>query len=131
MATFSTRIVLSLAVLAVSTGVAASFQPGQVPHAPRPLPKPRAAPAASFLAELLMGPPDAILGLAADFKACAAPNKVNLVVGAYRDSNGQPWVLPSVKEAEKRMYDDPKANKEVCNTPRTPRPLLCYQLKAL
>mmetsp|Transcript_28487 Transcript_28487/g.42638 ORF Transcript_28487/g.42638 Transcript_28487/m.42638 type:complete len:115 (+) Transcript_28487:149-493(+) len=33
-------------------------------------------------------------------------------VGAYRDENGKPWVLPSVKEAERRMLDDPAANKE-------------------
>ena len=103
---------LLLAVLAASPGVAASFQPGagHVPHAPRPLPK-RAA--ANFLADVPMGPPDAILGLAADFKACTDPEKVNLVVGAYRDTNGKPWVLPSVKEAEQRIYDDASANKEV------------------
>jgi len=114
MANFLTGISLSLAVLVVSTGVAASFQSGQVvPHAPRSMPKPHAVTATSFMNELPMGPPDAILGLVGDFKACKAPNKVNLVVGAYRDSNGQPWVLPSVKEAEKRMFDDSSANKEV------------------
>lgn len=105
---------LLFAVLAASSRVAASFQPGHaaghVPHAPRPLPK---GAAANFLADLPMGPPDAILGLAADFKACTAPEKVNLVVGAYRDTNGKPWVLPSVKEAERRIFDDASANKEV------------------
>jgi len=59
-----------------------------------------------------MGPPDGILGLSADFRACEAPHKVNLVVGAYRDSEGQPWVLPSVREAEVRMGSAPAANKE-------------------
>jgi hypothetical protein len=46
------------------------------------------------------GPPDAILGIAQAFRACQAPNKVNVCVGAYRDEQGQPWVLPSVREAE-------------------------------
>ena len=25
------------------------------------------------------------------------PNKVNLSIGAYRDNEGKPWILPSVK----------------------------------
>ncbi|KAH3676539.1 hypothetical protein WICPIJ_009042, partial [Wickerhamomyces pijperi] len=28
------------------------------------------------------------------------PSKINLGVGAYRDNNGKPWILPSVKKAE-------------------------------
>jgi aspartate/tyrosine/aromatic aminotransferase len=30
-----------------------------------------------------MGPPDPILGLSADFRACTSANKVNLVVRRY------------------------------------------------
>jgi aspartate/tyrosine/aromatic aminotransferase len=33
-------------------------------------------------------------------------------VGAYRDSQGRPWVLPSVREAEARMSSAHGANKE-------------------
>ena len=66
----------------------------------------------SFLADIPMGAPDAILGIAENFKACTDPNKVNVCVGAYRDENGKPWILPSVKEAEKKMIDDPAVNKE-------------------
>ena len=44
-----------------------------------------------------MGPPDAILGLTEAFKSCPDPKKVNLGVGAYRDDNGKPFVLPSVR----------------------------------
>lgn len=66
----------------------------------------------SFLADIPMGAPDAILGIAENFKACTDPNKVNVCVGAYRDENGKPWILPSVKEAEKMMMDDPAENKE-------------------
>lgn len=58
------------------------------------------------------GPPDAILGIAQAFRACTAENKVNVCVGAYRDSNGQPWILPSVRKAEESMLGDPSENKE-------------------
>jgi len=66
----------------------------------------------SYIADIPMGAPDAILGIADNFKKCTDPNKVNVCVGAYRDENGKPWILPSVKEAEKIMMDDPSENKE-------------------
>ena len=59
--------------------------------------------AASYLAEVPQGAPDAILGIAQAFRESTAPNKVNLAVGAYRDENGVPWVLPSVREASQRL----------------------------
>lgn len=43
-----------------------------------------------------MGPPDAILGVTEAYKRDANPKKVNLGVGAYRDDDGKPYVLPSV-----------------------------------
>lgn len=43
-----------------------------------------------------MGPPDAILGVTEAFKKDTNPKKINLGVGAYRDDNGKPYVLPSV-----------------------------------
>ncbi|XP_008487434.1 aspartate aminotransferase, mitochondrial-like [Diaphorina citri] len=33
------------------------------------------------------------------------PKKMNLGVGAYRGEDGKPYVLPSVKEAERRIYE--------------------------
>lgn len=33
-------------------------------------------------------------------------------MGAYRDSTGKPWILPSVRKAEQRMLADESANKE-------------------
>jgi aspartate aminotransferase len=48
-----------------------------------------------------MGPPDAILGVTEAYKKDTNSNKINLGVGAYRDDNGKPFVLPSVKQAEK------------------------------
>jgi len=59
-----------------------------------------------------MGAPDAILGIAENFKACTSAEKVNVCVGAYRDENGKPWILPSVHEAEKKMMGDASENKE-------------------
>lgn len=47
-----------------------------------------------------MGPPDAILGVTEAYKRDKNPQKINLGVGAYRDDNGQPFVLPCVKKAE-------------------------------
>lgn len=43
-----------------------------------------------------MGPPDAILGITEAFKRDTNPNRINLGAGAYRDDNGNPWVLPTV-----------------------------------
>ncbi|KAH8119817.1 glutamic oxaloacetic transaminase AAT1 [Phellopilus nigrolimitatus] len=46
------------------------------------------------------GPPDPILGVTEAFKADKDSRKINLGVGAYRDENGKPYVLPSVQKAE-------------------------------
>jgi len=45
-----------------------------------------------------MGPPDPILGVTEAYKKDTNPKKINLGVGAYRDDNGKPFVLPSVKQ---------------------------------
>nr|CAI5841381.1 unnamed protein product [Callosobruchus analis] len=50
-----------------------------------------------------MGPPDAILGVTEAFKKDTNPNKINLGVGAYRDDNGKPYVLPCVRKAEDQL----------------------------
>ncbi|XP_065064421.1 aspartate aminotransferase, mitochondrial-like [Rhopilema esculentum] len=54
----------------------------------------------SWWSHVELGPPDAILGLTEAFKKDPNPNKVNLGAGAYRDDNGKPFVLPSVRRAE-------------------------------
>ncbi|KAI2493687.1 Aminotransferase class I and II [Fragilaria crotonensis] len=64
-----------------------------------------------YLDDVPMGPPDAILGIAQAFRTCTDERKVNVCVGAYRDENGQPWVLPSVRAAELKMMQDGE-NKE-------------------
>ncbi|EFN75676.1 Aspartate aminotransferase, mitochondrial [Harpegnathos saltator] len=50
-----------------------------------------------------MGPPDAILGVTEAYKRDQNPKKINLGAGAYRDDNGKPFVLPSVRKAEEKI----------------------------
>lgn len=51
-------------------------------------------------AHVLQAPPDAILGVAAAYRADPRKDKVNLSVGAYRDEKGRPYVLQCVRKAE-------------------------------
>ncbi|RPD66312.1 aspartate aminotransferase [Lentinus tigrinus ALCF2SS1-7] len=62
--------------------------------------------------EVPLAPPDAIFQLTAAFKADTHPNKVNLGVGAYRDDNSKPWVLPVVKKAKEILAHDPNMDHE-------------------
>lgn len=59
--------------------------------------------ASSWWSNVEMGPPDAILGVTEAYKRDTNTKKINLGVGAYRDDNGKPFLLPSVLEAEDRM----------------------------
>lgn len=52
-----------------------------------------------------MGPPDAILGVTEAFKRDTNPKKVNLGVGAYRNDQGKPHILPSVIKAEEKLSE--------------------------
>ncbi|CZR68105.1 probable aspartate aminotransferase, cytoplasmic [Phialocephala subalpina] len=45
-------------------------------------------------------PPDAIFEVTKGFLADSDPRKVNVGAGTYRDENGKPWVLPSVRMAK-------------------------------
>ena len=63
------------------------------------------AKSASTWAHIEQGPPDAILGITEAFKADGFKEKINLGVGAYRDDKGKPYVLPSVRTAEKKVVD--------------------------
>ncbi|KAL4838906.1 hypothetical protein H8958_001502 [Nasalis larvatus] len=47
-----------------------------------------------------MGPPDIFLGVTEAFKRDSNSKKMNLGVDAYRDDNGKPYVLPSVRKAK-------------------------------
>jgi len=51
-----------------------------------------------------MGPPDPILGVTVAFRKDTSDKKLNLGVGAYRDDNGQPFVLDCVRQAEEKIF---------------------------
>lgn len=62
-------------------------------------------PAPSFFENAQPIPPDAIFQVTKDFLADPNPKKVNLGPGTYRDENGNPWVLPSVRMAKKLVSE--------------------------
>ncbi|KAL2267851.1 hypothetical protein VTJ83DRAFT_5128 [Remersonia thermophila] len=67
----------------------------------------------SFPAEVVpQAPEDPLFGLMAAYRADTSPNKVDLGIGAYRDDNAKPWVLPVVKKADEIIRNDPEANHE-------------------
>ncbi|CAK5277744.1 unnamed protein product [Mycena citricolor] len=53
-----------------------------------------------------LAPPDSIFQLTAAYKEDSFDKKVNLGVGAYRDDDNKPWVLPVVKEAKRVILND-------------------------
>lgn len=59
--------------------------------------------ASSWWSGVQMGPPDVILGVTEAYRRDTNPNKINLGVGAYRDDNGKPYLLPSVRKAEDQI----------------------------
>ncbi|KAG9318786.1 putative aspartate aminotransferase, cytoplasmic [Chiua virens] len=59
-----------------------------------------------------LAPPDSIFKLTAAYNTDPYPSKVNLGVGAYRDNDGKPWILPVVKKATAKLLEDPSYNHE-------------------
>lgn len=59
----------------------------------------------SIFEKLQPQPEDPILSLPLYYAADPRDVKVNLGVGAYRDAEGKPQVLETVREAEKMLYD--------------------------
>jgi aspartate aminotransferase len=59
----------------------------------------------SVWGNLTPAPADPILGLNDAFKKDQNPNKVLLGMGAYRDDNCKPYVLPCVRIAEERIME--------------------------
>mmetsp|Transcript_30637 Transcript_30637/g.5517 ORF Transcript_30637/g.5517 Transcript_30637/m.5517 type:complete len:122 (-) Transcript_30637:898-1263(-) len=66
----------------------------------------------NLFAHLEMAPPDPILGTAIAFRNDSSPDKVNMGIGAYRTDEGVPYVFQAVREAERRILEDPSVNKE-------------------
>ncbi|RHZ48496.1 aspartate aminotransferase [Aspergillus thermomutatus] len=57
-------------------------------------------------------PEDPLFGLAQAFRQDPSEKKVDLVIGAYRDNNAKPWILPVVKKADEAIRNDPNLNHE-------------------
>jgi aspartate aminotransferase, cytoplasmic len=52
----------------------------------------------AFTADVVpQAPEDPLFGLMAAYRRDTSPKKVDLGIGAYRDDNAKPWVLPVVK----------------------------------
>jgi aspartate aminotransferase len=64
------------------------------------------SPVAEIWSQVPLAPPDSIFKLTAGYKADTFPNKVNLGVGAYRDDDNKPWVLPVVRKAQAIIAND-------------------------
>jgi len=59
-----------------------------------------------------LAPEDSIFKLTTAYKADTHPKKLNLGVGAYRDDDNKPWVLPVVKKASGIILNDPALDHE-------------------
>ncbi|KAG9853524.1 aspartate aminotransferase, partial [Aureobasidium melanogenum] len=57
-------------------------------------------------------PGDPIFGLMALYAKDPAEKKASLTIGVYRDEEGKPWVLPTVKKVEKIIAEDVATNHE-------------------
>lgn len=64
-----------------------------------------------FFSNIDQLPDDPILSIPIKFNADPRKDKINLGVGAYRDSSGNPLVLTSVRKAEKKIFEK-ELNKE-------------------
>lgn len=49
-------------------------------------------------------PEDPLFGLMAAYRADTFDKKVDLGIGAYRDDNAKPWVLPVVKKVRSSIH---------------------------
>ena len=57
-------------------------------------------------------PEDPMFGLMAAYRRDEFEKKVDLGIGAYRDNDAKPWVLPVVQRADDALRKDPNLNHE-------------------
>lgn len=55
-------------------------------------------------------PEDPLFGLMAAYRADSFDKKVDLGIGAYRDDNAKPWVLPVVKKVIDILSEEEKVH---------------------
>ncbi|KAJ3030226.1 UNVERIFIED_CONTAM: Aspartate aminotransferase, cytoplasmic [Siphonaria sp. JEL0065] len=73
---------------------------------------PGSQPTASIFDNVENLPLDPIFALSAACTADTDPNKINLGIGAYRDNDGKPWILPVVRKVKQNLLTDPTLNHE-------------------
>lgn len=77
---------------------------------------PMAQQATNFTADVVpQAPEDPLFGLMAAFRKDESPDKVDLGIGAYRDDNAKPWILPVVKKVSARIPPWERATGQLCN----------------
>jgi len=60
-----------------------------------------------FTADVVpQAPEDPLFGLMAAYRKDTFDKKVDLGIGAYRDDNAKPWVLPVVKKVRQPCWED-------------------------
>jgi aspartate/tyrosine/aromatic aminotransferase len=60
----------------------------------------------SFSAEAVpQAPEDPLFGLMAAYRADTFDKKVDLGIGAYRDNDAKPWILPVVKKVFQAFHE--------------------------
>ncbi|XP_043289564.1 aspartate aminotransferase, cytoplasmic [Venturia canescens] len=62
--------------------------------------------------DVKLGPPIEVFALQKSFVDDPHENKCSLTIGAYRTSEGKPWVLPVVRKVEKSLASDELQNHE-------------------
>ncbi|OAX84694.1 hypothetical protein ACJ72_00936 [Emergomyces africanus] len=70
------------------------------------------SPSVFTASSVAQAPEDPLFGLMRAYKQDSSDKKVDLGIGAYRDNNSKPWVLPVVKKADDILRSDPNLNHE-------------------
>ncbi|CAG8117015.1 unnamed protein product [Penicillium olsonii] len=62
--------------------------------------------------DIPVGRKEPLEALVTQFRADTDPNRTSLLVGVYKTDEGKAYVLPSVKQAKKRIFNDPEWHHE-------------------
>lgn len=57
--------------------------------------------------QVAQAPEDPLFGLMRAYRADTSDKKVDLGIGAYRDDNAKPWILPVVRKVNQSLGDPP------------------------
>ncbi|KAH8703667.1 putative aspartate transaminase [Talaromyces proteolyticus] len=63
-------------------------------------------------AQVAQAPEDPLFGLMRAYRQDDFDKKIDLGIGAYRDNNAKPWILPVVRKADEILHNDPNLDHE-------------------